>query len=70
MVDTTVLRLNVVFFGYAQARYVFTKIMQEPAFALREAGIPMSNYVNNGFMAAATHMFVAGYICRAAAGRA
>jgi hypothetical protein len=29
-----VLRLNVVFFDYAQACYVFTKIMQEPCFAL------------------------------------
>jgi hypothetical protein len=51
-----VLRLNVVFFGYAQACYVFTKIMQEPCFALRAAGIPVSNYVDDGFTAAKTRL--------------
>jgi hypothetical protein len=50
------IRLNVVFFGYAQACYVFTKIMQEPAFALREAGIPVSNYVDDVFTAAPTRL--------------
>jgi hypothetical protein len=55
-IGNTVLRLNVVFFGYAQACYVFTKIMQEPAFALREAAIPVSNYVDDGFTAAATRL--------------
>jgi hypothetical protein len=55
-IGQTVLRLNVVFFGYAQACYVFTKIMQEPAFALREAGIPVSKYMDYGFTAAATRL--------------
>jgi hypothetical protein len=55
-IGQTVLRLNVVFFGYAQACYVFTKIMQEPAFALREAGIPVSNYVDDSFTAAASRL--------------
>jgi hypothetical protein len=55
-IGNTSLRLNVVFFGYAQACYVFTKIMQEPAFALREAAIPMSSYVDDGFTAAATRL--------------
>jgi hypothetical protein len=55
-IGQTVLRLNVVFFGYAQACYVFTKIMQEPCFALRAAGIPVSNYVDDGFTAAETRL--------------
>lgn len=55
-IGQTVLRLNVVFFGYAQAYYVFTKIMQEPCFALRAGGIPVSNYVNDGFTAAETRL--------------
>jgi hypothetical protein len=55
-VGNIVIRLNVVFFGYAQACYVFTKITQEPAFALREAGIPVSSYVDDGFTAAATRL--------------
>lgn len=55
-IESTVLRLNVVFFGYAQACYVFTKIMQEPCFELRAANIPVSNYVDDGFTAAATRL--------------
>jgi hypothetical protein len=55
-IGQTVLRLNVVFFGYAHACYVFTKIMQEPCFALRAAGIPVSNYVDDGFTAAETRL--------------
>jgi hypothetical protein len=55
-IGNTVLRLNVVFFGYAQACYVFTKIMQEPCFELRAASIPVSNYVDDGFTAAAIKM--------------
>jgi hypothetical protein len=55
-IGSTVLRLNVVFFGYAQACYVFTKIMQEPCYELRAAAIPVSNYVDDGFTAAATRL--------------
>lgn len=50
------IRLDVVFFGYAQACYVFTKIMQEPCYELRAASIPVSNYVDDGFTAAATRL--------------
>jgi hypothetical protein len=55
-IGKTMLRLNVVFFGYAQACYVFTKIMQEPCFALRKAAIPVSNYVDDEFSASATRL--------------
>jgi hypothetical protein len=55
-IGDTILKLNVVFFGYAQACYVFTKIMQEPSFELRAALIPVSNYVDDGFTAAASKL--------------
>lgn len=47
---------NVIFFGYAQACYIFTKIMQEPCFELRARSIPVSSYVDDGFTAAATRL--------------
>jgi hypothetical protein len=55
-IGQTVLCLNVVFFGYAQACYVFTKIMQEPCFSLWEAAIPVSNYVDDNYMAATSKL--------------
>jgi hypothetical protein len=39
-------------FGFAQACYVFTKIMQEPAFELRKRGVQVSSYIDDGFTAA------------------
>jgi hypothetical protein len=45
---------NVLCFGFAQACYVFTKVMQEPAFELRKRGIPLSDYVDDTFTAART----------------
>jgi hypothetical protein len=41
-------------FGFAQACYVFTKIMQEPALELRRRGIPLSVYIDEGITAALT----------------
>lgn len=38
----------------AQACYVFTKIMQEPAIELRKRGTPLSAYIDDGFTAART----------------
>lgn len=55
-IGNTVLRLNVVFFGYAQTCYIFTKTMQEPCYELKAAGIPVSNYVRDGFTAAETKL--------------
>jgi hypothetical protein len=55
-VGDQVFQFNVVFFGYAQACYIFTKIMQEPCFELRSASIPVSGYVDDGFTAAATRL--------------
>jgi hypothetical protein len=55
-IGETVLQLNVVFFGYAQACYVFTKIMQESCFALQEASIPVSSYVDDGYTVSATRL--------------
>jgi hypothetical protein len=45
---------KVLCFGFAQASYVFTKIMQEVAFELRKRGIPLSSYIDDGFTAAPT----------------
>lgn len=45
---------KVLCFGFAQACYVFTKIMQEVAMELRKRGIPVSSYINDGFTAAPT----------------
>jgi hypothetical protein len=55
-IGDTILQLNVVFFGYAQTCYVFMKIMREPCFELRAALIPVSNYVDDGFTAAASKL--------------
>lgn len=45
---------KVLCFGFAQACYVFTKIMQEVAMELRKRGIPLSSYIDDGFTAAPT----------------
>jgi hypothetical protein len=55
-VGNQVFRFNVIFFGYAQACFIFTKIMQEPALERRAALIPVSSYVDDGFTAAATRL--------------
>jgi hypothetical protein len=51
-VGDLVFQFNIVFFGFAEACYVFTKIVQEPALELRAAGIPVSSYVDDGFTSA------------------
>jgi hypothetical protein len=45
---------NVLCFGFAQACYVFTKLMQEPAIELRKRGVPISAYIDDSFTAAKT----------------
>jgi hypothetical protein len=47
---------NVLCFGFAQACYVFTKVMQEPVFELRKRGIPLSDYIDDTFTAAKTYL--------------
>jgi hypothetical protein len=49
-------QFNVVFFGYAQACYICTKIMQEPCFELWSTSIPVSGYVDDGFTSAADRL--------------
>jgi hypothetical protein len=46
---------NVLCFGFAQACYVFTKVMQEPVLELRRRGIPLSSYIDDAFTAARTY---------------
>jgi hypothetical protein len=45
---------KVLCFGFAQACFVFTKIMQEPVFELRKRGIPISSYIDDALTAART----------------
>jgi hypothetical protein len=45
---------KVLCFGFSQACFVFTKVMQEPAFELRKRGIPLSDYIDDAFTAANT----------------
>lgn len=45
---------KVLCFEFAQACYVFTKVMQEPAIELRARGIPISDYIDDSFTAART----------------
>lgn len=54
-----VFQFNVVFFGYAQACYIFTKIMQEPFLELKAAGIPVSGYEDDGLTARRSRTFSA-----------
>jgi hypothetical protein len=46
---------NVLCFGFAQACYVFTKVMQEPVLELRRRGIPLSSYIDDAFTTARTY---------------
>jgi hypothetical protein len=46
---------KVLCFGFAQACFVFTKVMQVPAFELRKRGIPLSDYIDDSFTAARTY---------------
>jgi hypothetical protein len=45
---------KVLCFGFAQACFVFTKVMHEPATELRKRGVPLSDYIDDGFSAART----------------
>jgi hypothetical protein len=45
---------KVLCFGFAQACYIFTKVMQEPVMELRKPGIPMSSYIDDALTAAIT----------------
>jgi hypothetical protein len=47
---------NVLCFGFSQAYFVFTKVMQEPAIELRRRGIPLSDYIDDAFTAARTYV--------------
>jgi hypothetical protein len=47
---------KVLCFRFAQACYVFTKVMQEPAIELRRRGIPISDYIDDSFTAARTRV--------------
>lgn len=42
---------RVVSFGFAQACYFFTLILQEPLLVLREHSVPVSGYIDDGFSA-------------------
>jgi hypothetical protein len=53
-VGETIFYFKILCFGFAQACYVFTKIMQEPALELRRRGIPLSVYIDDGITAAHT----------------
>lgn len=48
-------RYNVPAFGLSQACYLFTKVMNQPAKALRLRGAPISDYIDDGLTAAATY---------------
>lgn len=45
---------KVLCFGFAQACFVFTKVMQEPVFELRKRGIPISSYIDDALTAVRT----------------
>lgn len=53
-VVSVVIQFNVLCFSFAQACYVFTKVMQEPIVELRSRGIPVSDYIDDGLTAAKT----------------
>jgi hypothetical protein len=53
-IGTVIFYFKVLCFGFAQACYVFTKVMQEPAIELRKRGIPLSDYIDDSFTAART----------------
>jgi hypothetical protein len=45
-IGSIVFYFKVLCFGFAQACFVFTKVMQEPVFELRKRGIPISSYID------------------------
>jgi hypothetical protein len=45
------LHFNGVCFGWAQACYIFTMVMQEIFLEVRERSIPVSSYIDNGITA-------------------
>lgn len=49
-----VFRYKVPAFGLSQACFLFTKLMNEPAKALRLRGVPLSDYIDDAFTAAKT----------------
>ncbi|GAQ93310.1 putative DNA/RNA polymerases [Klebsormidium nitens] len=53
-VGQLVFRYNVPAFGLSQACFLFTKLMNEPAKALRQRGVPISDYIDDGITAAVT----------------
>lgn len=53
-VGRLVFRYNVPAFGLSQACFLFTRLMNEPAKALRRRGVPISDYIDDGITAAAT----------------
>lgn len=53
-IGSIVFYFKVLCFGFAQACYVFTKVMQEPMFELRKRGVPMSSYIDDALTAAET----------------
>jgi hypothetical protein len=53
-IGTIIFYFKVLCFGFAQACYVFTKVMQEPAIELRKRGVPLSDYIDDSFTAART----------------
>lgn len=53
-VGNLVFRYTVPAFGLSQACFLFTKLMNEPAKALRLRGVPVSDYIDDGFSGART----------------
>ena len=53
-VGSTVFFYRVLCFGFAQACFVFTKVMREPLLEFRSRGIPLSGYIDDTFTAART----------------
>lgn len=53
-VGSLVFRYNVPAFGLSQACFLFTKLMNQPAKALRSRRVPISDYIDDGVTAAAT----------------
>lgn len=54
-VGTLTFRYNVPAFGLSQACFLFTKLMNQPAKALRQRGTPVSDYIDDGLTAAPSY---------------
>jgi hypothetical protein len=50
-IGSVVFYFKVLPFGFAQACYVFTRVMQEPVFELRKRGIPLPSYIDDAYTA-------------------